>query len=76
MNEMIEMLGKLSEDIGGDWKNIVLIDNKTENPLVDAYNEGVTAMARQCIGMIQAIILGKQIQADGHTVTIEKVGEE
>ena len=80
MDEMIELLDKIAHGIGGDWKNLVLIDNTNDNPLVDAYNEGVRAMASQACGLIIAIRDGKmferEVQKVGNIVTIEKVGEE
>lgn len=80
MNEMIELLDKIAHGIGGDWKDLVLIDNTTDNPLVDAYNEGVRAMASQACSFVTAILNGKVIerdlQKDGCTVTIEKVGDQ
>ena len=75
----IEMLNRLAQDIGGEWKSLVLIDNETDNPMVDAYNEGVRAMASQCCGLIKAIADGKMFMKDlerfGTRATLEKVGD-
>lgn len=80
MQETIELLGKLCTDIGGTWKQAVLIDNDNDNPYVDAYNEGVNAMASQVVGLLQAILTGKQIQLDqlkyGTILDLKKEGEE
>jgi hypothetical protein len=80
MQDTIELLGKLCTDIGGTWKQAVLIDNDNDNPYVDAYNEGVNAMASQVIGLLQAILTGKQIQLDqlkyGTILELKKEGEE
>ena len=61
----IDLLGKIAEDIGGAWKDAVLIDNDTDNNMVDAYNEGVHAMARQAIYYINAIMSGKLAEKVG-----------
>ncbi len=80
MQETIELLGKLCTDIGGTWKQAVLIDNDNDNPYVDAYNEGVNAMASQVVGLLQAILTGKQIQINqlkwGTILELKKEGEE
>lgn len=80
MQETIELLGKLCTDIGGTWKQAVLIDNDNDNPYVDAYNEGVNAMASQVVGLLQAILTGKQIQMNqlkwGTILELKKEGEE
>lgn len=80
MEELIRMLGFLAENIGGDWKDKVLIDNTNDNPMVDAYNEGVRAMASQCCGLITAILTGKQIELKqkgfGTILELKKEGEE
>lgn len=60
MNELIEMLGKIAENVGGEWEQMVMIDNDTDNDLVDAYNEGVRAMASQVCYYLNAIISGKK----------------
>ena len=80
MQETIELLGKLCTDICGTWKQAVLIDNDNDNPYVDAYNEGVNAMASQVVGLLQAILTGKQIQMNqlkwGTILELKKEGEE
>lgn len=80
MQETIELLGKLCTDIGGTWKQAVLIENDRDNPYVDAYNEGVNAMASQVVGLLQAIMTGKQIQMNqlkwGTILELKKEGEE
>ena len=77
---MIKMLDMIAHSIGGEWKDHVLFENTTGNPMLDAYNEGVKAMAKQAAGLIIAIrdgkMLLKETQDVGHTVTIEEVGEE
>lgn len=76
----IEMLNKLAQDIGGEWKNLVLVENKTDNAMIDAYNEGVRAMASQCCGLIKAIADGKmfmeELERDGTRAVLDKVGEQ
>ena len=76
----IEMLNRLAQDIGGEWKDLVLVENKTDNAMIDAYNEGVRAMASQCCGLIKAIADGKmflkELERDGTRATLEKVGEQ
>lgn len=62
MDEMIELLGRIAESIGGAWKDLVLLDNPKNNDLVDAFNDGVRRMASQACGCIQAIIVTKQIE--------------
>ena len=62
MDEMIEILGRIAESIGGAWKDLVLLDNPNNNDLVDAFNQGVRAMASQACGYVQAIKMGKQIE--------------
>ena len=78
MEELLNVLDKLSHDISGDWKKAVLIDNTTNNPLIDAYNEGVDAMAAQATYYVRTILKAKMllrdIQKSGHTVIIERVG--
>lgn len=80
MDEMIKMLDMIAHSICGEWKDHVLVENTSDNPMFDAYNEGVKAMAKQACGLIMAIrdgkILLKETQDVGHTVTIEEVGEE
>ena len=60
MKEMIEMLGTIAENVGGEWENNVLINNDTDNDLVEAYNEGVRAMASQVCYYLNAIISSKR----------------
>jgi hypothetical protein len=60
MSEMIEMLGRIAENVGGEWEQAVLINNDTDNDLVDAYNQGVRAMASQVCYYLNAIISGKR----------------
>ena len=60
MNETIELLGRIAENAGGEWEQAVLINNDTDNDLVDAYNEGVRAMASQVCYYLNAIISGKK----------------
>ena len=60
MKEMIEMLGSIAENVGGEWEENVLINNDTDSDLVDAYNEGVRAMASQVCYYLNAIISGKK----------------
>jgi hypothetical protein len=59
MEELIRILGDIAEKTGGDWKELVLIDNDTDNPLVDAYNDGVRAMASQVCGLVSVIACAK-----------------
>ena len=54
MEELFEVAKKIT-----DWKNLVKIDNTNDNPLIDAYNEGVDAMAAQFANFINAIITAK-----------------
>ena len=60
MNETIELLGRIAENAGGEWEQAVLINNDTDNDLVEAYNEGVRAMASQVCYYLNAIISGKK----------------
>lgn len=80
MNEPIEMLGRIAENVGGEWEQNVLINNDTENDFVDAYNEGVRAMASQVCYYIQAIMTQKRIENEqkkfGTILQFEKVGEQ
>lgn len=62
MEELIRVLGDIAEKTGGDWKEFVLIDNDNDNPLVDAYNEGVRAMASQVCYFVSAILGSKQAE--------------
>ena len=59
MNELIEILENITTNVGSDWKNNVLIDDDTDNPLVKAYNEGVQAMANQVCCFMSAILSAK-----------------
>ena len=65
MEELIRTLGTIAENIGGEWEQAVMIDNDTNNDLIDAYNEGVRAMASQTIYYINAIISGKLAEKVG-----------
>ena len=56
MKETLEMLHDIAEHVGSDWKENVLIDNTTGIENVDAYNEGVKAMASQVCHYLSAII--------------------
>lgn len=79
MDEMIKMLDMIAHSIGGEWKDHVLFENTSNNPMLDAYNEGVKAMAKQACGLIMAIrdgkILLKETKEDGCTISIEKAGD-
>ena len=55
MKETLEMIHFIAESVGGEWKESVLVDNTTDNPMVDAYNEGVKAMAAQVCHYLVAI---------------------
>ena len=76
----IYTLSKIAEDVGGDWKDKVLVDNDTNDVLVEAYNDGVRAMARQATFYIKAILDAKglemDVKRDGNKIAIEKVGEQ
>ena len=77
---VVELLGRIAHGIGGEWKETVLLDNTTDNPLVKAYNEGVRAMAKQACGIVKAMMEVRMIYSDahaqGHVVTIESAGEQ
>ena len=60
MEELIDTLKMIAKNVDGNWMNLVLIDNDTENELVDAYNEGVKAMANQVYYFIDAILTEKK----------------
>jgi hypothetical protein len=48
---LFELAQKLSE-----LKELVKIDNVTDNPMVDAYNNGVDAMSSQIASWINAVV--------------------
>lgn len=79
MDGIIKMLDMIAHKIGGEWKDYVLFENTSDNPMLDAYNEGVKAMAKQTCGLIMAIrdgkILLKETKEDGCTISIEKAGD-
>ena len=56
MKEFCEILESIATGLGGEWKDNVLIDNETDNPLVDAYNDGVNAMAKQGCHLVSVIL--------------------
>ena len=71
MEEMLRILGDIAEKTGGEWKEFVLIDNDTDDPLVDAYNEGVRAMASQVCCFVSTILGVKESE-----YRLQKVGEK
>lgn len=73
MEELIQILENIATNVGGEWKENVLIDNDTDNPLVDAYNEGVKAMANQACCYVSAILSAKATESRLKNM---KVGEQ
>ncbi len=59
MSRVLEVLDHIAVNVGGDWKNNVLVDNEMDDALVDAYNEGVRAMASQVCFYVSAILAGE-----------------
>ena len=74
MEELIRILENIATNVGGEWKENVLIDNDTDNPLVNAYNEGVKAMGNQACYFVSAILGCKE--AELKMKEIMKVGEQ
>lgn len=60
MDELFDTLFQIATNASSDWKNEVLIDNSTEDELVDAYNQGVRAMAVKVCRNVCAILDGKR----------------
>ena len=52
MKELLDLFSKI-----GELRDKVVIDNTTDDDLVDAYNEGVDAMANQIRGYINLLAL-------------------
>ena len=79
MNETIELLNRIAHGVGGDWKELVLLDNPENTQLVDAYNQGVRAMAKAACTLVQGMldieVLKRELDEAGTKVTIERVGE-
>ena len=80
MKELLDTLDKILSMVNGDLKTNTLLDNPNNNDLNDAYNEGVKAMAAQVSFYISTILglktLFKEAEDQGHTLTIEIVGEQ
>lgn len=60
MEELIKILEQIVNSVDGDLRKDALIENETDNPLVDAYNEGIEAMTNQVCHHINAIIDAKR----------------
>ena len=73
MEELIRILENIASNVSGELKVNVLIDNSTDNPLVDAYNEGVNAMALQICWYVSAILSAKATESRLKNM---KVGEQ
>ena len=54
MKELVDFAEKIDE-----LRQLVLIDNDTDNDLVDAYNQGVNAMVNQIQSHLNDIALAK-----------------
>lgn len=76
MKELLDTLDKILSMVNGDLKTNTLLDNPNNNDLSDAYNEGVKAMAAQVSFYIGTILGFKEAEDQGHTLTIEIVGEQ
>ena len=59
MNDTMKLIGQIAEKVGGEWKDAVLIDNYTNLENVDAYNEGVKAMAAQVCHYLNVIVTAR-----------------
>ena len=51
--DVCDTLKEIMDNVNGTWKENVLLDNNTDNPLVDAYNQGAEAMAAQVMFYLQ-----------------------
>ncbi len=60
----MEELYALAEKLG-ELKNLVKVDNPTGNFMVDAYNDGVDAMANQIASFISTVITANRTAAKG-----------
>ena len=54
MKDLLELYNKMHE-----LRDVVRIDNTTENPLVDAYNQGVDAMVAKIMNVLNQSALNK-----------------
>lgn len=77
---MADTLELILNGVKGKWKEDTLLDNHNGNDLVDAYNEGVKAMAAQVAFYVHHTMelnaLQRKIADQCHTLTIEIVGEQ
>lgn len=60
-----EVLSDIIDNIKNDWKDLVLLNNDTENELVDAYNEGVQAMSCQTVYYLRKLLFEMEVKKDG-----------
>ena len=59
------VLTDIINNIKNDLKDKVLLDNDTENELVDAYNEGVEAMSCQTVYYLRKLMFEMGVKQDG-----------
>lgn len=80
MNEKMKVLKEIDDSIKYSLKDKVLIENTTDNLMVDAYNDGVRAMANQIRYYLNAMMDCESILEDsrkrGHKVTIERAVDD
>ena len=48
----IEIVEEIKKEVSENWRNLVKVDNPSDNPLCDAYNDGVDAMANHVVAML------------------------
>ena len=52
MTPDMKMIEEIMNDISDTWRNVVKVDNPNDNPLCDAYNDGVDALANHIVRML------------------------